>query len=195
MKKFIETRDGWWHNSRKVILLVSLIVSALFAFLTVVLIYVFGYVIFLGFNLNIDFVLFTIMAFFISFIICFIFSFIWFSREHIVIYKGTKNYFKSVAWTIKKSLIASNIQYQCTKATRSDTYYQFKLKDPDCYLNIRNKGDEIKPYGILISILPITHKNRMRIKIIKSNIKNIMRHYNFTVFENNQDLIHYSDSF
>jgi hypothetical protein len=194
MKMYIETRDGWWRNSPKVIVLGALVMSFLLTLGFVCLGYA-GVLLLSGSGVNIDLCLYTIMTFIVTFPLGMIWSYRLFKNELTVIYTGEEDHFKLVVSSIESSLNDLNIKFTHILESPKGKSQHFKLDDLKCNLNISDKSNEIKPHGIMINMIPVNRRNQRSVLTIISEIRGILKHYDMTIYRDYKDLISYYDSF
>jgi hypothetical protein len=195
MKSYIETREGWWRNSRAMVFLSGLVISIILTLIILISGYVFGLLIFPGLCLTMDICLFSVLIFIVMSVLSMIWSAIFLAQEQLVIYRGEEDYVEGIVSSIEDSLKDSGIQYKHTNISSQGKGQQFKLIDLECFLNVTDKSDKIKPHAIIIDFLQVTRKNQREVDTIKSAIEDIMRNNDFKVYRDYKDLIRYYDSF
>jgi hypothetical protein len=195
MKSYVETREGWWLNLKRMVILAAFVLSIILTLMILIPAYIFGYIVVPELCLSTDICLLTMLVFIVMFIMSLIWSVIYTDKEQLRIYRGEKGYFDGILSSIEDSLKESGIQYNRIDVPSRGKHQQFKLIDYECLLNVIDNSKKIKPEAVQISFLPVTRNNQREIDSLKTIIEDIMKKRNFTVYREYEDLVQYYDSF
>jgi hypothetical protein len=192
MKNYIESRNGWWRSSKRVLLVVGLI---MIPFLTLI---------FMASVYFIEFILLQHSDPFVDFGWASIFIFIFFltiipiwliktsMEEHWIMFIGSEDRFEKIVTSLENSLKDSNIQYDPLDLSTKEITQLFKLPELESSLYITKNIRENERFPISIKIMPVNRKNKDKIHLIKSAIEEIMNENGYDVYRESEDLIQIS---